>query len=78
MMKKELIVRRNIYNGKEHKLIWSGTGKLYEFKSAYPAYINVVNLMARVCADYMGIGDVNSMMAGSGVKLNQFDYHYFF
>lgn len=42
-MKKELIVRKNIYTGKEHKLIWSGTGKLYEFKPAedwMPVYLN--------------------------------------
>lgn len=45
-MKKELIVRRNIYTGKEHKLIWSGTGKLYEFKPAeewMPVYLNYWN-----------------------------------
>ena len=45
-MKKELIVRRNIYNGKEHKLIWSGTGKLYYFKPAekwMPVYLNFWN-----------------------------------
>lgn len=42
-MKKELIVRRNIYTGKEHKLIWTGTGKLYEFVPAepwMPVYLN--------------------------------------
>ena len=45
-MKKELIVRKNIYTGKEHKLIWSGTGKLYEFKPAepwMPIYLNYWN-----------------------------------
>ena len=42
-MKKELIVRKNIYTGKEHKLVWSGTGKLYEFVPAepwMPIYLN--------------------------------------
>lgn len=45
-MKNELVVRRNIYTGKEHKLIWSGTGKLYEFKPAeewMPVYLNYWN-----------------------------------
>ena len=45
-MKKELIVRRNIYTGKEHKLIWSGTGKLYYFQPAeewMPIYLNYWN-----------------------------------
>lgn len=42
-MKKELVIRKNIYTGKEHKLIWSGTGKLYYFQPAeewMPIYIN--------------------------------------
>jgi len=42
-MRKELVVRRNIYTGKEHKLIWSGTGKLYYFQPAeewMPIYLN--------------------------------------
>ena len=41
--KNEIVIRRSIYSGKEHKLIWSGTGKLYEFKPAedwMPVYIN--------------------------------------
>ena len=45
-MKKELVVRRNIYTGKEHKLIWSGTGKLYYFQPAedwMPIYLNYWN-----------------------------------
>ena len=45
MMKKEIVVRRNIYNGKEHKLIWSGKGKLYYFEPAeewMPVYINYI------------------------------------
>ena len=45
-MRKELVVRRNIYTGKEHKLIWTGTGKLYEFKPAeewMPVYLNYWN-----------------------------------
>lgn len=45
-MKKELIVRKNIYTGKEHKLIWSGTGKLYYFQPAedwMPIYLNYWN-----------------------------------
>jgi len=33
-MKKEIVIRKNIYTGKEHKLIWSGKGKLYYFKPA--------------------------------------------
>jgi len=42
-MKKELVIRKNIYTGKEHKLIWTGTGKLYEFvpaESWMPVYLN--------------------------------------
>ena len=42
-MKKELIVRKSIYSGKEHKLIWTGAGKLYEFVPAepwMPIYLN--------------------------------------
>lgn len=42
-MKKELILRKNIYTGKEHKLIWSGAGKLYYFKPAeewMPVYLH--------------------------------------
>ncbi len=45
-MRKELVVRRNIYTGKEHKLIWTGTGKLYKFKPAeewMPVYLNYWN-----------------------------------
>lgn len=43
IMKKELVIRKNIYTGKEHKLIWSGTGKLYYFQPAeewMPVYLN--------------------------------------
>lgn len=46
MMKKEIVIRKSIYSGKEHKLIWSGTGKLYEFKPAeswMPVYLNFWN-----------------------------------
>ena len=45
-MKKEIVIRKSIYTGKEHKLIWSGTGKLYYFKPAedwMPVYLNFWN-----------------------------------
>ena len=53
-------------------------GKLYAFKSAYTDYMNVVNLLARVSANYLGIGDVDDMIPGaSGIKLKNFDYGYY-
>jgi len=52
-------------------------GKLYAFKSAYKDYMNVVNLLARISANYLGIGDVTNMMSGSNVPLKKFDYGYF-
>lgn len=42
-MKEEIVIRKSIYTGKEHKLIWSGTGKLYYFQPAedwMPVYLN--------------------------------------
>jgi hypothetical protein len=44
-MKQEIVIRKNIYTGKEHKLIYSGTGKLYYFQPAeswMEAYINYI------------------------------------
>lgn len=58
----------------------SGTklsGKLYAFKSAYADYINVVNLLCRVTADFLGIGDVDDIIQGSSKKLKNFDYGYY-
>ena len=52
-------------------------GKLYEFKSSYASYINVVNLLARVSADYLGIGEVNDIIYGTKIPLNKFDYGYY-
>lgn len=52
-------------------------GQLYAFKSAYTEYINVVNLLARVSADFMGIGNVSNIIAGSKLKLKNFDYGYY-
>lgn len=45
-MKKEIVVRKNIYTGKEHKLIWTGTGMLYDFVPAeewMPVYLTYYN-----------------------------------
>lgn len=53
------------------------SGKLYAFKSAYKDYINVVNLMARTAAIYLGIGDVTNAIPGSSVPLKKFDYGYY-
>lgn len=53
------------------------SGKLYEFKSAYKDYINVVNLLARTAANYLGIGDVTNVIPGSSVPLKHFDYGYY-
>jgi len=33
-MKEEIIVRKNIYTGSAHKLVWTGEGKMYEFQPA--------------------------------------------
>lgn len=52
-------------------------GKLYEFKSAYKDYINIVNVLARTSARYMGIGDVSNIIGGNGTKLKNFDYGYY-
>lgn len=52
-------------------------GQLYAFKSAYTEYINVVNLMARIAANFMGIGDVKNIISGSKLKLKNFDYGYY-
>ena len=53
-------------------------GKLYEFRSAYTDYINVVNLLARVSANYLGIGNVTGLIEGAGkTKLKDFDYGYY-
>ena len=54
-------------------------GPLYEFKSAYTDYYNIVNLMARVSSMYMGIGDTpaNEIIAGApAIPLKNFDYSY--
>lgn len=42
-MKEEIVIRKNIYTGKEHKLRWAGEGNAYEFIPAeewMPVYIN--------------------------------------
>lgn len=49
-------------------------GKLYAFKSSYKSYINVVNLLARTCANFLGIGNVKDIIYGSKIPLNKFDY----
>lgn len=51
------------------------SGKMYEFKSSYKEYINIVNAMCRTSAILMGIG--NEKMPGSSTKLKNFDYGYF-
>jgi hypothetical protein len=52
-------------------------GKLYAFKSAFKDYSNVVNLLARVSANYLGIGNVSNMVDGTKVPFNKFDYGYY-
>ena len=52
-------------------------GKLYSFKSAYSDYINHVNLLARACSVYLGIGEVNNIIYGSNVSLDSFDYGFY-
>lgn len=49
-------------------------GKLYAFKSSYNSYINVVNLLARTAADFLGIGNVKDIIYKSKIPLNKFDY----
>ena len=39
----EIVIRKNIYTGKEHKLVYTGTGKAWKFvpaESWMPIYIN--------------------------------------
>lgn len=52
-------------------------GQLYAFKSAYKDYINVVNMLARVVANDMGIGNVSDLIWGGNTPLNKFDYGWF-
>jgi hypothetical protein len=52
-------------------------GQLYSFKSAYNDYMNIVNLAARMAADFMGVGEVNNIIQGSNIKLKNFDYQYY-
>lgn len=56
-------------------------GQLYAFKSAYSDYISVVNLLARITADFMGIGDVPAADIYVGtpgtVPLKKFDYGWY-
>lgn len=52
-------------------------GQLYTFKSAYKNYINVVNLLARVSADFLGIGDVTNLIPGASIRLDNMDWGYF-
>lgn len=54
-----------------------GNGKLYEFRSAYASYINVVNLLARSASDLLGIGEVKDLIYGTTKPLNKFDYGYY-
>ena len=61
----------------KHDKKMDANGQLYAFKSAYKEYINVVNLMARMSADFMGIGDVSNIIAGTKLKLKNFDYGYY-
>lgn len=49
-------------------------GQLYAFNAAYADCSNVVNLLARSAADFMGVGDVNNIIGGTSLKLNSFDY----
>lgn len=52
-------------------------GQLYGFKSAYTEYMNVVNLLARTAADFIGVGNVDNIIEGSSIPLKNFDYgHY--
>lgn len=56
-------------------------GQLYAFKSAYSDYISVVNLLARIVVDFMGIGDTKAsdIFVGTpeNIKLNKFDYGWY-
>ena len=60
-MKDEIVIRRSIYTGKEHKLIWSGTGKLYYFKPAedwMPVYLTYAGDSRSIIAlDSDGFGE---------------------
>lgn len=60
---------------KDNKI--DNNGKLYEAKSAYADYINVVNLLARVSSNYLGIGNVKNLYYGSKIPLKNFDYGYY-
>lgn len=52
-------------------------GQLYSFKSANADYFNVVNLIARIISNDMGIGNVTNIIEGCNTPLNTFDYTYF-
>ena len=52
-------------------------GQLYAFRSAYRDYMNIVNLLARTAANYLGIGDETGLFFGSNISLNKFDYGYY-
>lgn len=51
-------------------------GQLYSFKSANADYFNVVNLIARIISNDMGIGNVTNIIEGCNTPLNTFDYAY--
>lgn len=81
MMKKEIVIRRSIYSGKEHKLIWSGTGKLYYFQPAedwmpvYLTYAGDTNVILSLDSDGFGyplcIGDtVDDMTVEAIIELD--------
>ena len=52
-------------------------GALYSFRPAYAEYMNVVNNLARISADLMGIGNVKNLMHGTSAALNSMDYGYY-
>lgn len=64
----------NVRSIAENDLNTDLNGKLYAFKSSYTSYMNVVNLLARTAADFLGIGNVKDIIYKSKIPLNKFDY----
>ena len=58
-MKKEIILRRNIYNGKAHKLVYTGTGDAWRFSPAeewMPVYLSYDKNRTILSLDSDGFG----------------------
>ena len=58
-MKEEIVLRRNIYNGKAHKLVYTGTGDAWRFSPAeswMPVYLSYDDNGTIISLDSDGFG----------------------